>query len=71
MPLLVNLLDTITIIVLVCCKCTIYIDNVSGTSEKKRKCCKTMMRASVASEPKTFDIQNPVMFNSITFSTTD
>ena len=62
MPLLVNVLDTTTIIVLVCCKCTIYIDNASGASAKKRKRCITMMRASVASEPKNFDVQNPVMF---------
>ena len=62
MPLLVNILDTTTIIVLVCCKCTIYIDNASEASAKKRKRGITMMRASVASEPKNFDVQNPVMF---------
>ena len=49
-------------IVLVCCKCTFYIDNASGASEKKGKCGITMIRASVASEPKNFDVQNPVMF---------
>ena len=59
MALLVNVLYTITITVLVCCKCTIYIDNASGASKKKRKCGITMMRAS---EPKNVDVQNPVMF---------
>ena len=36
MPSLVNVLDTTIMIVLECCKCTFYIDNVRGASKKMK-----------------------------------